>query len=148
MVRAETRTRIARPVETVFDFVVHDFFDNYPRWSPEVVELEPLDERTLAVGRRARQVRVDRGRRSETIVRVTELERPGRVAFASEHAPWFRTRFDLAATDAAATELTFTFELVHLELYMRPFSRLIRRAVHDGAERTVERLRRLVEAER
>jgi len=33
--------------------------------------------------------------------------------------------------------VTFTFELQRLELLMRPFERLIRFAVQDGAERLV-----------
>lgn len=148
MVRAEARTEIARPVDTVFDFVVDGFFENYPRWSPEVVELEPLDDPALAVGHRARQVREDRGRRSESIVRVTALARPEHVEFTSEHAPWFRIRFDFAPTGPAATELVFTFELLHMELYMRPFARLIRRAVREGSERTAAELRSLVEHDR
>lgn len=148
VVRAQTRTEIARPLETVFGFVVHEFFDNYPRWSPEVIELEALDARPLAVGRRVRQVRVDRGRRSETIVRVTALDAPRRVELASEHAPWYRIRFDFAPAGTDATELAFSFELTRLELYMRPFAKLIRRAVDEGARRSVEDLRRLVEAER
>lgn len=148
LVRSETRIEIARPVATVYGFVVHDFVDNYPRWSPEVVELEALDERALALGRRARQVRVDRGRRSETVVRVTALDEHRHIEFASEQSPWFRIRFDFAPRDAHTTELAFTFELTRLELYMRPFARLIRRAVDDGAQRVVSNIRELVETER
>lgn len=147
MVRTQTRVEVARPPETVFGFVVHDFFDNYPRWSPEVVELESLDGAAVSLGGRARQVRVDHGRRSETLVRVTALSEPHHVEFASEHAPWFRIRFDFAAVDASTTAVVFTFELTRLELYMRPFQRLIRRAIDNGAQRSMAELKRLIETE-
>ncbi len=148
MVRTQSRVEIARPVATVFDFVVHDFFDNYPRWSPEVVELEALDGAGVAIGSRARQVRLDHGRRSVTEVRVTAFSEPHHVEFASEHSPWFRIRFDFTAVDADTTAVVFTFELTRVELYMRPFQRLIRRAIDNGAQRSMAELKHLVETER
>ena len=33
---------INKPVNKVFNFIAVDFFKNYPRWSPEVQELELL----------------------------------------------------------------------------------------------------------
>jgi hypothetical protein len=33
---------INKPVDNVFNFIAVDFFNNYPRWSPEVQELELL----------------------------------------------------------------------------------------------------------
>lgn len=147
MVRGEATTEIARPVETVYGFVVPEFFANYPRWSPEVTLIEPFDDAPLAVGTQARQVRVDHGRRSDTVVEVVALE-PGRhIAFTSRGSPAFSTAFDFA-TGAQATALTFRFELTELKLYMRPFESLIRRAIQDGAERTVTNIRDLIEAER
>lgn len=148
MVRTQTAAEIARPVATVFQFVVNEFYTNYPRWSPEVVELEPLDGPKVAAGARARQVRVDHGRRSETYVRVTALSEPDYIEFASEHSPWFRIRFDFLALDSQTTALTFTFELTRLEFYMRPFQGLIRRAIDNGAQRSVAELKRLIESER
>jgi hypothetical protein len=46
-----------------------------------------------------------------------------------------------------STRVTFVFELPKLELYMRPFEKLIRVVIQDGAERTVRNLKRLIEAE-
>jgi hypothetical protein len=45
------------------------------------------------------------------------------------------------------TRLTFTFELRRIDLMMRPFEKLIRVAVQDGAERTVRNLKRLIETD-
>ncbi len=147
MVQGEATTDIARPVDTVFGFVVTEFFANYPRWSPEVTLLEPLDDVPLQVGAQARQVRVDHGRRSDTVVQVVALE-PGRhVTFASHGSPAFTSTFEFSDR-ARSTTLTFRFELAELKLYMRPFESFIRRAIQDGAERTVANIRELIEAER
>ncbi len=156
MVHGEASTEIARPVETVFAFVVHDFFANYPRWSPEVRSLEPLDANDhpvacsrapIHVGSRARQIRVDHGRRSDTIVRTVALEPNRHVAFSSQGSPAFTSAFDFTP-HGDTTGLRFQFDLTELKLYMRPFESLIRRAIQDGTERTVTNIRALIEAER
>jgi hypothetical protein len=43
--------------------------------------------------------------------------------------------------------LTFTFEFPELELMLRPFEKLVRVAVQDGAERTVRNIKGLLEKE-
>jgi hypothetical protein len=43
--------------------------------------------------------------------------------------------------------VTFTFELERLEPRLRPFEKLIRIALQDGAKRTVRKLKLLIEKE-
>ena len=148
MVRAEVQEAIERPPETVFDFVALHFFENYPRWSPEVQSLEPLNSGTLGPGVRARQVRVDRGRRSETVFRVTGWEPERRVRFEGEDRPAFVIEYRFEPLDGQRCRLEFIFELTRLELYMRPFERLIRRAVQEGSEQAIANLKHLIEHER
>jgi hypothetical protein len=145
VVKARADTLIRRPPERVYDFVARDFFANYPRWSPEVQRLEVLTPGPIRVGSRARQVRMDQGRRSESTFRVTALEAPVRVEFA-EGTDLFRIGYRL---DPAGdqTRLTFAFELTRLELYMRPFEKLVRIAIQDGAERVVRNIKVLLEQE-
>ena len=145
MVKARADILIRRPPERVFGFVARDFFANYPRWSPQVQRLEVLTPGPIRVGSRARQVRIDQGRRSESTFRVTALEEPVRVEFA-EGSELFRIGYRL---DPAGdqTRLTFAFELTRLELYMRPFEKLVRIAVQDGAEQVVRNIKALLERE-
>jgi hypothetical protein len=145
MVKAQATTMIARPAEPVFDFIAADFFANYPRWSPEVVELKRLSPGPLQVGTRARQVRVDQGRRTDAVFQVSALERPRRVEFQGATTP-FLISYRLDSLEGG-TRLTFVFELRRLELYMRPFEKLIRVAVQDSAERVVRNIKGLVEKE-
>ncbi|MDX1608843.1 MAG: SRPBCC family protein [Halofilum sp. (in: g-proteobacteria)] len=148
MIRAQSSTAIERPVDDVFDFVVVRFFDNYPRWSPEVVELEPLDSGPLGVGSRGRQIRIDQGRRSETTFRVTRLEPQRRVEFDGERDARFAIRYHFDPEGDARSRIHFEFELKRVEFFMRPFEKLIRLAIKDGAERTVRNIKGLVERER
>lgn len=149
MVKAQAQILLGLPPDPVFDFVAEDFLRNYPRWSPEVRRLDLLTPGPLRVGSRARQVRVDQGRRSESTFRVVALEPPGRIGFAEVSGQFgIEYRMEPLGDPAACrTRLTFAFELRRLELYMRPFEKLIRSAVQEGAERVVRNIKGLLERE-
>ena len=145
MVEAKASTLIATQPQQVFSFVALDFERNYRRWSPEVQRLQMITPGPLQVGSRARQVRVDQGRKSESEFRVTVLEPPSRVGFA-ERSRQFRIDYRMEP-EGEHTRLTFMFELTRLEFFMRPFEKLIRVAVQEGAERTVRNIKGLIESE-
>src|SRR3954466_12385275 len=75
-------TLVESSVIDVFKFIGEDLFINYPKWSPEVKELEQLSEGPVKLGTIARQVRVDQGHRSESKFRITIYEPHKRLAFA------------------------------------------------------------------
>ena len=134
------------PAKKVFKYIGEDLFLNYPKWSPEVKELEQLSNGPVQLGTVARQVRVDHGHRSESRFRITIHEPHRRVGFAGISEP-FRCIYELQERDTPnSVELVFTFELLEVQALMRPFEQLIRSAVQDGAERTVRNIKRLVEA--
>ena len=134
--------------EELFKFLGEGLFENYPRWSPEVKELDQLTDGPVQLGTLARQVRVDQGHRSESRFRITVFEPHKRVAFAGISDP-YRCIYELR-DDASpgSANLVFTFELLEIQTLMRPFEQLIRSAVQDGAERTVRNIKRLVESSR
>lgn len=147
---AKASTIIRKPVEDVFNFIGEGFFDNYPKWSPEVVELRPLsDDGPLHVGTMAWQVRIDHGHRTESTFKVTDLQPNKRISFSGVSSAYYCT-YDLETIDtpASSTRVAFTFELPELEMFMRPFEKLIRVAVQEGAERTVKNLKGLIEGKR
>ncbi|TVQ85498.1 MAG: polyketide cyclase [Chromatiaceae bacterium] len=171
MVKAQASIEIHRPPRAVYTFIAEDFERNYPRWSPEVKELRILSKGPLRVGSFGRQIRVDQGRRSDSTFRITRMMPPGEVPAAaatvspngaragigtrvapgrltveSTSAPLFLVDYRLEPT-ADHTRLTFTFEIRRVELMMKPFEKLIRVAVQDGAHRTVRNLKRLIEAD-
>lgn len=138
---------IQRPPKDIFDFVGANFLTNYPRWSPEVVELKPLTEGPVKVGTMCHQVRVDQGRRSESTFRVMAFQPSLRICFEGVSNP-YRCDYILEATTPMSTSrITFTFELLSLDMFMRPFEKLIRIAVQEGTEKTVRNIKKLVESE-
>lgn len=136
---------IRKPVEEVFHFMGNCFFENYPKWSPEVVELEALSSGPLGLGTMARQVRVDHGHRSESVFKVTDYQINQRIAFSGVSNA-YSCIYDLESLEERiGSRVSFTFELPQLQPFMRPFEKLVRIAIQDGAERTVKNIKGLVE---
>jgi hypothetical protein len=145
VVKAQASIEIQRQPESVYRFIADDFARNYPRWSPEVKDLRLMSPGPMRVGTLARQVRIDQGRRTESTFKITQMQPHKRLVFHGTNVPFIVDyRVDAGS---AHTKLTFTFELRRLDMMMRPFEKLIRTAVQDGAERTVRNLKRLIEAE-
>ena len=137
---------INQPVDKVFNFIAIDFFENYPRWSPEVQELEMLSAPPLKLNSLVRQVRIDNGQRSESTFKITTYKVGQQLVFEGVSNA-YRCSYDFAATiPATFTQITFTFELLKLELFMLPFEKLISIAVQEGAKRTVRNLKNLIES--
>ena len=144
MVRAQASILLKTSPQRVYDFVAVDFARNYRCCSPEGQRLELLTPGPVRLGSRARQVRVDQGRRSAS-TRFVELEPPARVNFA-ENSDQFHSQYRMEPV-GDQTRLTFVFELRRLDLFMRPFGKLIRAAVQEGVDRVVRNIKGLVERE-
>lgn len=145
MIRGEASTTIRQPVPAVFSFIVDDFLTNYPRWSPEVLSLRPLGDKVLRIGFMAEQTRLDQGRRTTSTFRVTACDRDCRLHIAGISQP-FRLSFELDSA-GATTKLSFAFELLKIDFFMRPFEKLIRLAIADSSRGVVANLKRLLEAQ-
>lgn len=137
------------PIEEVYSFIGDGFFENYPKWSPEVVELKSLSNGPLSVGTMARQVRVDHGHKSQSTFKVTQLVRNKKLSFSGVSNSYNCTyEFEETSEGSSSTNVSFTFELPELEMFMRPFEKLVRIAVQDGAVRTVKNLKGLLETKK
>ena len=113
---------------------------------PQVKELEKLTDGPVKIGTQCRQVRVDQGNRSESTFKVTAFESGSRIRFEGVSNP-YRCDYLIEAVDEKVSRVTFVFELLDLELHMKPFEKLIRIAVQDGTERTVRNIKKIIEAE-
>ncbi|MCP5242740.1 MAG: SRPBCC family protein [Burkholderiales bacterium] len=132
----------------LFQYIGEDLFQNYPKWSPEVKELEQITPGPVQLGTIGRQVRVDQGRRSESRFKISDFTAGERLTFVGMSDP-YRCSYELQVMDAeTATKLTFTFELLELLAIMRPLEGLVRAAIKDGVGRTVQNIKRLVETEK
>jgi hypothetical protein len=128
-----------------FEFIGFGFFENYPKWCPQVVELEPLSSEPVEAGPMARQVTLERGIKSESTFRISAFRPTCLITIAGVSEP-FNSSYALEAAGDERTKLAFSFELEELDLAMRPFQKLIRAALQEGAAQTVENLKTLLES--
>src|SRR5205823_4761938 len=84
MVRAEYSVIVKRTPMEVFKFVVADFFQNGPKWTPGLVELEKTSAGPMSLGTTGRVIgRDSEGRLIETAIVVTKYEPDRRLAVKS-----------------------------------------------------------------
>ncbi|SNX59697.1 hypothetical protein SAMN06296273_1135 [Nitrosomonas ureae] len=139
-------TIIQSPADKLFNFIGNDLLINYPRWSPEVKELEKLTDGPIQLGTVCRQVRIDQGNRSESTFKVKIFDVGTRICFEGTSNP-YRCDYVMESVNATDSKMTFTFELLSLDLHVRPFEKLVRIAVQDGTERTVKNIKKIIEAD-
>ncbi len=135
---------IQSPSNTVFNFIGTDLITNYPKWSPEVKELEKLTDGPIKQGTLCRQVRVDQGNRSESTFKVNVFDLDSRICFKGVSNP-YRCDYVIEPINLTSSKITFVFELLDLELHIKPFEKLVRIAVQIGTETTVENIKNLIE---
>lgn len=137
---------IQSPTDKLFNFIGNDLLINYPRWSPEVKELEKLTDGPVKLGTVCRQVRIDQGNRSESTFKVKFFDIGARICFEGVSSP-YRCDYVIESINIYDSRITFIFELLSLDLHVRPFEKLVRIAVQDGTERTVKNIKKLIEAD-
>lgn len=145
-ISGEASIDIDKPLPDVFDFIGTHFFENYPKWAVEVIHFEPLDGNEVFVGARAKQIRKDYGDTIESIFAIVDFQPDHKLAFQGITGPYKNTYLLEIGTQSPPTRLTFRFELLELELFMRPFQKLIRAAIEEGAENIVGNIKGLLAA--
>lgn len=143
----EASIEIDKPLPDVFAYVGERFFDNYPKWAVEVVKFEPLDGHKMFVGAKAKQVRKDNDTEIESTFTITDFKPHDKLILMGMDQPYKHSYIVDADEQKKPTRLTFRFELLELEIFMRPFEKLIRYAIEDGAENTVENIKNLIAIE-
>jgi hypothetical protein len=143
-IAGEASVEIETTIQRVFRFIGEHFFENYPKWASEVTELQALDGQQVFVGAKAKQIREDNGDAVESVFEITELENNCKLVLSGINAPYQQSYLLNNPEQGNSTQLTFRFELLELEVFMRPFEKLIRYAIEEGAENTVENIHRLI----
>jgi hypothetical protein len=141
----EASIDINKPIHHVFSYIGERFFDNYPKWAVEVIEFEPLDGKEVFVGAKARQIRNDNGADIESFFQITDYQPDTKLSFQGITAPYKHSYSLDTDKQDKPTRLTFRFELLELELFMRPFEKLIRLAIEEGTENTVANIKKLID---
>ena len=143
-IAGEASIDINHLITEVFSFIGENFYENYPKWAPEVVQLEPLDGNEIFIGAKTKQVREDQGSTTESIFEFTVYDPVAKLMFKGLDQPYSHSYLLERIDQEQSTRLTFRFELSEIEVFMRPFQKLIRASIEDGAENTVENIKNLM----
>ena len=135
---------VEKPAEEIFGFIAPRFFENYAKWCPEVIEIECLSEAPVHQNSRGRQVTSDHGVETESDFEVSEFISNEKFAIAGIHEP-FTSSYEITPLGPDMCRLAFSFEIKELDIVMRPFQKLIKIALQEGAARTVENIKQLLE---
>ena len=133
------------PISKAYEVIGKNFFENYPKWCPQIVELEQISPSPIGPGTKGRQVTRDRGIDSESIFEFSKFEPVNELEIKGVSEP-FRSSYVLVSEGSDKTRVSFTFELQEIDLMMRPFQKLIKTALQDGAIQTIENIKNLLEA--
>ena len=143
-IAGEASIIINNSISEVFCFIGEHFYENYPKWAPEVIELIPLDGNDMFIGAKTKQVREDQGSTNESIFEITNYEPVVKLVFKGLDQPYSHSYILERNDELQSTRLTFRFELSDIEVFMRPFQKLIRASIEDGAENTVNNIKNLI----
>ena len=143
-ISGEASISIKKSIADVFHFIGVCFYENYPKWAIEVEEFEVLDSSKVFVGAKAKQIRRDNGQKVESIFEITDFHPDSTLVFKGISAPYRHSYLLVCDEENNPTHLTFRFELLELDVFMRPFQKLIRYAIEEGAENTVENIKNLI----
>lgn len=135
---------IDKPVSTAFSFVAEHFFENYPKWALEVVEFKPINNNPMAIGALAKQTRIDQGHCVESTFEIERFE-PNKLLVLNGLSHPFRHSYLFDPLDNHKTLLTDSFELLELEMFMRPFEKLIRVAIEEGLQNSLNNIKKCLE---
>lgn len=134
------------PAQIMFSYIGEQFFQNYPKWAIEVIDFQPLDGKTMQVGNKAKQIREENGMPVESIFEIIEYQPNVKLVLQGIADPYKQT-YLIEALTPKTSSLTFRFELLKLELFMQPFQKLIRAAIEEGVNYTVENIKQLIDNE-
>ena len=143
-IAAEMTATVRQDQTKVFEFIADNFHENYQRWMTDVVELDPLDGVPLRKGSRVRQVRLENEEPVTSTFEVVEFEKSDLFSFQGIDMP-YKQIYRIESLGPTETNVTFRFELLEVELFMRPFVKLLRSAISEGVETTVMTLTSLLE---
>jgi hypothetical protein len=143
----DLRMPVRRSVEEVFDFVGTHYFENHPRWEPEVIEVRRLTDGPIGVGSRGIMVREEYGRRSEAPLEITAFEPSRTIAFRHLGGPMlFELALVMAPAGVSSTDLS-----VHVQVELQGRLRLLTPMFAFNLPRIGKRIMRtmveLIEAE-
>lgn len=127
MLTVRTTRTIHAPLELVFHTLATP--EEFSRAVPGIVDIEFLTEQTSGVGTRFRETREIRGRRSSTVLEVTEYERDDHIRLVADQGGTVWDTVFSVRPQGDAVEMTMVMECRPYRLLARLMNVLIIRVI-------------------
>ena len=113
-----------------FDHIAVHFFENHPRWDPDIVELVRTSPGPIGAGATGRETRQAGGRRFVTEFRINEFEPPRRFAHRSTAGSMGEdVDYEIAPGEGGRALIRVHLRIYPKTLAMRLLFPLIRRVI-------------------
>ena len=144
MIQSQASVVVERPLEAVFELVATRYFENQPRWEPDLVVLRQTSDGPLAVGTTGLQGMQAMGRVIDSTFAVVAYEPPRLLAIQSTGGPFqYLARYAFEPVDGG-TQVTFSADLQPTGMY-RFMESMIAPMVKNGATSMIQSLKQGVE---
>jgi hypothetical protein len=135
----------ASPTE-VFRHIAVEFFDNHPRWDPDIVELTKTSPGAVGVGTTGREVRNVRGRRFVTDFQVTVFRPDAAFSHRSQGGAMGEDVDYAIEQQRRGTSLRMTVHIYPRSLLMRILAPFIRPQVQRNFTANIGRFEQMLRA--
>ena len=143
-VSGKAEAMINRSISEVYEIVANNYFTNYSKWCPEIIELDEISIGPIHSGTRGSQTTRNRGLDCYSTFEVGEFNQNKSLEIKGVSES-FRSIYDFSKNEIGGTRLSYKFELGDLGLSMLPFRSILNDAINDGAEEIVANIKNLIE---
>ena len=143
MIKAESSQVVHCSIENAFSYIAINFFENYSKWNPAIIELEKTSQGAIQFGTTGRQMMDGGGWQAESKFHVTDWESLCRFSITSLSKPYFKTSYFFEPIDSH-TKLTYVFEFSAGRIG-RLFENFIAGSIHQVSQEIVANLKQQLE---
>ncbi len=102
---------VSKPPKEVFDYIAVNYFENHPKFDPEVHEMIWRSKPPVAKGTKGTERRKFAGKRIFLDFEVTDFKPPKFFAFQNTNGPFYLERSYNLEPTPKGTKVTFIFDM-------------------------------------
>lgn len=133
--------------EQAFRHIAVEFFENHPRWDPDIVQLTKTSAGPIALGTTGREVRVMDGRRFVTDFRISDFHTNEAFAFRTTAGAMAEDVDYVIRPSADGTNLTLHLHIHPRNLILWLLAPIIRPRIERNFRANLDRFQKIVNAD-
>ena len=139
-ITGETSIELNQSINDVFAYIIHDifsymggcFFENHAKWSVQAFKFDSLMEEQSVI---------------DSAEIISDYQPYFKLIFQGQTLPYKHTYLLEYNPQKKITRLTFYFEILEISFSMKPFEKLIRYSIEEGAKNNLQNIKKLIDIE-